>query len=113
MLNPDVYPIIGADPRRGGFCTKAATDHDSGWVVPLQGVRSDLCDDLIVRAVIPTANDANAAQPIVRHRVVSDARLHGVLLCFADSAIHVNTLSSIRRDCVASNGRVRDAVTSA
>ena len=78
--------------------------------VPLQGVPANLCHDVVVGAVILTGEHADAVKPIVRHRIVLDADIEGVLVCPTKATHDVNAKEGVAGDGVAGDGRVAEDV---
>src|SRR5262249_10292604 len=114
-FNRDVHHIMYSMYRgieRDGLCAKSATDHYPARV-PLQCVLSNPCHDVVFCTFIPAANEADARSSVVRHCIVLDADLQGVLFCFTDAPKHVNAYGGILSDRVPSDGQVSEAVVDA
>src|SRR5207247_731122 len=102
---PRTQPRVRADLR----CI-ASHDPYTANLVPLHGVPLHLRHDVVVGTVILTSHHADAGSPVVRHRVVPDADLHGVPVCPTESTLYFNAIEGVAGDCVAGEGQVGDEV---
>lgn len=99
-LNSDVQHIIIARTGREVHCSYARNGSDPLIAMPsLHGVAANQCFDMVVGAIIESADHLDASKPIVGHRIVLDVDIESVLVCPTKAPLDVNANSVRYSSC--------------